>query len=205
MSKLSSIHLSKANSLCHEWMLLQNSSIALLSSTSNIVQQRSATASSSTSLMDDALKSSLIYKQTTVFEENMEQFRAIIPRFRAIVDQLTNLVTDSAKNALYAANETVATPPRPGTSAAMLALAEISEDQASVYISQIRDMYHREYNYKVTLSNQLHQQPNLDATVVNDMISLWSSQPQVDFTVEKEMAERLNLYKKVKRVVEAKD
>jgi hypothetical protein len=66
-------------------------------------------------------------------------------------------------------------------------------------------MYHREYNYKITLSNQLHQQPNLDAAVVNDMISLWSSQPQIDFTVEKEMAERLNLYKKVKRVVEAKD
>ncbi|CAO3666875.1 unnamed protein product [Umbelopsis vinacea] len=135
----------------------------------------------------------------------MKEFRAIIPKFRTIVDQLTNLLTDSAKNALYAVNETVATPPRPGTSAAMLALAEISEDQASVYISQIRDMYQREYNYKITLSNQLHQQPNLEAAVVNDMISLWSSQPQIDFTVEKEMTERLNLYKKVKRVVEAKD
>jgi hypothetical protein len=59
---------------------------------------------------------------------------------------LTNLVTDSAKNALYAINETVATPLTPGTSATMLALAEISEVQADVYISQIRDMYHQDYN-----------------------------------------------------------
>lgn len=185
-------------------MALQNSSIALLSSAANILQQRSATISSATGMLDPDQKSALIYKQTTVFEETLKQLKDIIPKFRDIVGQMTTLGADAVKNAMHAAIDRTP-PPRPGTSAATLATAEISEDQTRAYISQIRDMYNSEYVFKITLINQLYQQPKLDYTAINDILILWSSQPHIDFTVEKEMAERLNLYKKVKRVVEAKD
>ncbi|KAI8577497.1 hypothetical protein K450DRAFT_251955 [Umbelopsis ramanniana AG] len=204
MSALTIIHLSKADSLCRDWVSLQNSSIALLSSLANTSQQRSATLNATIPLLGEDQKAALIYKQTAVFEETFSSFNAIIPRFRVIVDQFTTLVKEAAKNASYAANEQTMSP-RVGTSAALLSTAAISEEQTSIYISQIRDMYHQEYTYKVTLSNQLYQQAKLDAATINDINSLWSAQPQIDFTVEKEMAERLNLYKKVKKIVEAKD
>ena len=204
MSALTIIHLSKADSLCRDWVSLQNSGIALLSSLANTAQQRSATLNATILLLGENQKTSLIYKQTAVFEETFISFNAIIPKFRVIVDQFTNLVNEAAKNATYAANEQTMSP-RVGTSAAMLSTAAISEEQTSIFISQIRDMYHQEYKYKVTLSNQLYQQAKLDAATINDINSLWSAQPHIDFTVEKEMAERLNLYKKVKKVIEARD
>ncbi|KAH8549505.1 hypothetical protein BGW37DRAFT_104470 [Umbelopsis sp. PMI_123] len=204
MSNLTIIHLSKADSLCRDWVSLQNSSTALLSSASNVLQQRSATLNATIQLLREDQKSALIYKQTAMFEETITNFFSIMPKFRAIIDQLTILVNEAAKNASYAANEQTPTP-RVGSSAALISTAAISEEQASIYISQVRDMYHREYTYKVTLSNKLYQQAKLDAATLTDINNLWSSQPQIDFTVEKEMAERLNLYKKVKKVVEAKD
>jgi hypothetical protein len=204
MSNLTIIHLSKADSLCRDWVSLQNSSTALLSSASNVLQQRSATLNATIQLLREDQKSALIYKQTAMFEETITNFFSIMPKFRAIIDQLTILVNEAAKNASYAANEQTPTP-RVSSSAALISTAAISEEQASIYISQVRDMYHREYTYKVTLSNKLYQQAKLDAATLTDINSLWSSQPQIDFTVEKEMAERLNLYKKVKKVVEAKD
>jgi Casein Kinase 2 substrate len=204
MSALTIIHLSKADSLCRDWVSLQNSGIALLSSLANTLQQRSATLNASIPLLGEDQKAALIYKQTAVFEETFTSFNAIIPKFRVIVDQFTTLVKEAAKNASYAANEQT-TSPRVGTSAALLSTAAISEEQTSIYISQIRDMYNQEYTYKVTLSNQLYQLAKLNAATINDINSLWSAQPQIDFTVEKDMAERLNLYKKVKKIVEAKD
>ncbi|KAG2189427.1 hypothetical protein INT44_004569 [Umbelopsis vinacea] len=204
MSALTIIHLSKADSLCRDWVSLQNSGIALLSSLANTSQQRSATLNATIPLLGEDQKAALIYKQTAIFEETFSSFNAIIPRFRVIVDQFTALVKEAAKNAAYATNEQTMSP-RVGTSAALLSTASISEEQTSLYISQIRDMYHQEYTYKVTLSHQLYQHPKLDAVTIHDINSLWSAQPQIDFTVEKEMAERLNLYKKVKKIVEAKD
>ncbi|KAG2186106.1 hypothetical protein INT43_002544 [Umbelopsis isabellina] len=204
MSKLSDIHLAKADSLCHDWLTAQNSTIALLSSIANILQQRSATVQSSSSLIPEDTKSALLYKQTVMIEESLANFKSTCARFRTIVKQMAALENEAAKNATYNLQEPEISN-RPNTSAALIAVATISEYQVSIFISQIYSMYDQECKYKTTLSNQLYQQPRLDVNTVNDLLSLWSSQSKLDFSVERDMAERYALYKKVKKVVEAKD
>ncbi|KAJ2962989.1 hypothetical protein NQZ79_g1990 [Umbelopsis isabellina] len=204
MSRLSDIHLAKADSLCHDWLTAQNSTIALLSSIANLLQQRSATVQSPSSLIPEDTKSALLYKQTVMIEDTLAKFKGTCMRFRTIAKQMAALENEAAKNATYNLQEPE-TSIRPNTSAALIAAATISDYQVSIFISQIYSMYDQECKYKTTLSNQLYQQPQLDASTVNDLLSLWSSQSNLDFSVERDMAERYALYKKVKKVVEAKD
>jgi hypothetical protein len=204
MSKLSDIHLTKADSLCQDWLTVQNTTIALLSSITNLLQQRSATMQSPSSLISEETKSALFYKLTVVIEETLTKFKANCSRFRVIVKQMAALDYEASKNATYNLQE-AETPNRANTSAALVATATISDHQVSIFISQIHNMYAQECKYKTTLSNQLYQQPQLDASAVSDLLSLWSSQSHIDFSVERDMTECYTLYKKVKKVVEAKD
>ncbi|CAG8473105.1 10301_t:CDS:2 [Racocetra fulgida] len=210
------VQLTRLDDLSKNWSTIHSQSCNLFSSLVNILTQRQATSNVlhssqskvsriitnttivSTNILDQIFQpqtlTRVIYKQSREIEEILSKIHKILEEFETIVKSMRKILLQNDK----------------------IVSADISISLSNLYITRIVDMYEKELMYKRNLvlggalvidhseyeNNETNNlggiaiKPGIDG--VKLIAERWAAQPYLEFEIEEEMVDRINIWKKVK-------
>ncbi|KAL9543639.1 hypothetical protein MBANPS3_008026 [Mucor bainieri] len=178
--------LGKAEILCNTWRRLQSKSLSLLQSVVNVVAQKSATLDQPSTLEQHGVDTSrLVYKQTASIESLIKDLHSVLELFDKVKRDWAQLDLEAARHVVkYTARPTLPAKPAPLSTNSLIQVTAVSP-------AQVQDMISR-----LAVSSQDQIQPLVDR---------WEAETHIDTALQEDMAERIKLYKTVKKVLESVD
>ncbi|KAI8887666.1 hypothetical protein K501DRAFT_211388 [Backusella circina FSU 941] len=196
--------LNRAEKLTNNWSQLQSKSLSILYNISNLVSQRMASMECSSLLEANHVQQNrLIYKQTQAIEDNISKLDAILDLFSQVVNDWEQLDTEAARH-ITKSRLDLPTTPLPISTESLIHVTRVHPTEARDMIANLLYMYKQEYRQKRELRILLPKQIS-DHDQFASLVSKWEKEACIDFQVELDMFERIQLYKQVKKVLESVD
>ncbi|KAG2212259.1 hypothetical protein INT47_001618 [Mucor saturninus] len=193
--------LKRSKSLCDSWYTTQSDSINVLQSISNVISQRSATYDLPITLEDHGvIQPRLLFNQTESMEALFQKMKFFITKFGDLNDKFHNLELEASR--LVAKSLTLPSKSYPLSTESMIQVTAVDPSHIYDMISKLCSMYREEFTYKSILISTLSTYVSTYDQFQN-LINRWSVESHIDDQVEKDIVERIKLYKLVKVVLES--
>ncbi|KAI9473865.1 MAG: hypothetical protein EXX96DRAFT_321353 [Benjaminiella poitrasii] len=197
--------LTKAETLSNTWNRLQSKSLSLLQSISNIVAQRTATVDQMSTLEKHNVDlSRLIFKQTESMETSIANLYSVVELFEKMKDDWYRLELEATRHVSKSMNQLSMTGPIPISTNSLIQVTAVSPAQTHDMISRLSYMYKEEYAYKTSLLSTLASSTSTQHQIQN-LIDRWNMESNINHSIATDIAERIKLYKTVKKVLESVD
>ncbi|EPB91657.1 hypothetical protein HMPREF1544_01579 [Mucor circinelloides 1006PhL] len=199
--------LGKAEVLCNTWRRLQSKSMSLLQSMTNIVAQRAATLDQPSTLEQHGVHMSrLVYKQQESLESLIRDLRSVLELFDKVKRDWAQLDQEAARHVIKCTTRPLLlqTKPAPLSTHSLIQVTAVTPAQVQDMISQLAYMHNEEFNYKAMLLSTLpSNMSNHDQ--IQQLVDRWDAETHIDTSLQEQVAERIKLYKTVKKVLESVD
>jgi hypothetical protein len=194
--------LNRAEKLTNNWSKLESKALSVLYNITNLVSQRMAALECSTLLETNHVEQSrLVYKQTQAIENNINTLDAVLDLMSQVINDWKQLELEAARHVSKARLD-LPTKPLPISTESLIHVTQVHPTEAHDIIANLLYMYQQEYRQKMSLRASLPKHiSNYDQ--LQSLLSTWEKQACIDFQVELDMFERIQLYKQVKKVLES--
>jgi hypothetical protein len=193
--------LRRAKSQCNSWYTTQSKSLNVLQSINNVISQRSATFDLPTTLEDHGVQQSrLLFNQTESMEVSLRKMHSLLGKFGDLKDAFQSLELEASRHvtkslALSFKSQSLSTE-------SMIQVTAVDPAQVYDMISKLTYMYKEEFAYKSILLTTISAHVSTYDQFQN-LIDRWSIESHIDDQIEKDIVERIKLYKLVKIVLES--
>lgn len=198
--------LGKAEVLYNTWRRLQSKSLSLLQSMVNIVAQKSATLDQPSTLEQHGVdKSRLMYKQAASLENLIKDLHSVLELFDKVKRDWAQLDLEATRHVVkYTSRPSLPAKPAPLSTNSLIQVTAVAPAQVQDMISRLAYMYDEEFNYKFMLLSTLpSNMSNQDQ--IQQLVDRWDAEAHIDSTLQQDIAERIKLYRTVKKVLESVD
>lgn len=191
--------LSKAEVLCKTWYRLQSKSLNLLQSIHNVISQRAATFDLPSTLEAYGVETSqLVFKQTESMESSLSNMRVVLELFEKVISDWQKLEIEAARHVTKSLTAVVK--PQPLSTESMIQVTAVNPTQVHEMIYKLAYMHKEEFNYKTILFVSLPSYTSTH-TQFQNLLDHWMIESRIDGQIERDISERIKLYKTVKRVL----
>ncbi|KAI8984319.1 hypothetical protein BDF20DRAFT_378622 [Mycotypha africana] len=197
--------LTRAEVLCNTWRRVYTKVLQILQSLDNNIAQKLATKESNAMLnAHEVNKSRLIFEQTINTENLIEDLQSTLKLLKEVCDDWEQLESDASRHMNKSLKEPVSRKPVSLSTSSLIDVTSVSPTDVHGFIANLSSQHLEEYNSKRVLFAELSSYLS-NEEMFRNLLNELNTNSFIDEAIEKELKERVQLYKTVKKVLESVD